>query len=240
MPALREAGNLRPLLERISASLDSLAVEYEVLVVDDDSRDGTDAVVGECARANPRIRLLVRTGERGLAGAVLHGWRRTDAGILGVMDADLQHPPELLPELWKAMQAGNDLAVASRYVQPEGPRGWNPARRLLSWLGTRMIASWLRPALPVHDPLSGYFLVRRASIAGVPLQPEGFKILLEILVKGNIRSAAEVPFQFGLRQTGRSKAGLKVGWEYLTLLWRLRRAGRRGAASPAPRSSDGS
>lgn len=243
VPALREAGNLRPLLERITASLEPLAVDYEVLVVDDDSRDGTAEVVEECARASPRIRLLVRTGERGLAGAVVHGWRHTDAGVLGVMDADLQHPPELLPELWKAVEAGSDLAVASRYARPGGVRGWNPARRLLSWLGVRMIAGWLRPAVPVQDPLSGFFLVRRASIAGVTLEPQqGFKILLEILVKGNIRSATEVPFQFGMRRTGRSKASLKVGWEYLSLLWRLRRAGAQPTAEPppAPGRSEGS
>lgn len=158
------------------------------------------------------------------------------------MDADLQHPPELLPELWKALEAGNgsDLAVASRYVRPDGLRDWNPVRRLLSRLGTRMIESWLRPVTPVRDPLSGFFLVRRAAIAGVTLQPEGFKILLEILVKGSIRSAAEVPFRFGMRQTGRSKASLKVGWEYLSLLWRLRRARAATEPSPAPGKSGSS
>jgi dolichol-phosphate mannosyltransferase len=241
VPALREAGNLRFLLERISTSLEPLAVDYEVLVVDDDSRDGTEAVVGECEQANPRIRLLVRAGERGLAGAVVHGWRHTDAGVLGVMDADLQHPPELLPELWKALEAGNDLAIASRYVRPGELRDWNPVRRLLSRLGAWMIASWLRPAIPVKDPLSGFFLVRRACVAGLALQPQGFKILLEILVRGAVRSATEIPFQFGVRQTGRSKASLKVGLDYLSLLWRLRWAGKQGAEeAAAPGRPDGS
>ena len=230
VPTFREAGNLGPLLERISNSLELLAIDYEVLVVDDDSRDGTESVVGEQARANPRIRLLVRTGECGLAGAVVHGWSHTDARVLGVMDADLQHPPELLPELWKVLQAGSDLAIASRYVATGSVRGWNPVRRLLSSLGLWMISTWLRPSIGVKDPLSGFFLVRRSCLAGVVLQPQGFKILLEILVKGKIQSAAEVPFQFGRRRAGRSKANLKVGLDYLSLLWRLRRARKPATA----------
>ena len=95
IPTLYEAGNIRPLLERARRTLDALGIPYELIVVDDDSRDGTDAIVDEFAGEDRRVRLLTRVGQRGLAGAVIHGWANTDASILGVMDADLQHPPEL-------------------------------------------------------------------------------------------------------------------------------------------------
>ncbi len=116
IPTLREADNIGGLLGHIRSVLDPLGIDYEILVVDDDSRDGTEEIVSAIAQKDPRVRLLVRKGERGLSGAVLYGWRQTDAAILGVMDADLQHPPELLPALIAAIFAGNDLAIGSRYT----------------------------------------------------------------------------------------------------------------------------
>ncbi|PYX37217.1 MAG: hypothetical protein DMG75_07700 [Acidobacteria bacterium] len=104
IPTLNEAGNIPVLLDRIRTALLSLDLDYELLVVDDDSRDGTQDVVRKHADADPRIRLLVRRGQRGLAGAVIHGWRYTNADLLGVIDADLQHPPELLPDLIEGVQ----------------------------------------------------------------------------------------------------------------------------------------
>jgi len=109
VPTLHEAANIRTVLERIRGSLDPLGIPYEVIVVDDNSQDGTADIVGEISRSDPRVRLLVRTGARGLGGAVVHGWEKSDAEIVGVIDADSQHPPELLPQLWKAMEGGTDL-----------------------------------------------------------------------------------------------------------------------------------
>ena len=227
VPALREAANLLVLLERIRCSLDPVGINYEVIIVDDDSRDGTDAIVTEIAQRDARVRLLTRTGVRGLAGAVIHGWQGTDAEILGVMDADLQHPPELLPELWRELQSGNDIVVASRYA-PHGSRpNWSRFRHLLSQLAIWMTLPLQRPGIRVKDPMSGFFLVRRACIRELTLQSQGFKILLEILVRGNVHSAAEVPFVFGHRHAGRSKASLKVGFEYVALLRRLWKVRRR-------------
>lgn len=208
-------------MDRIRASLDALGINYEVIVVDDDSRDGTEQIVDEAARQDSRIRLLVRKDERGLAGAVIYGWEHTDAGILGVMDADLQHPPELLPELWRELQAGADVVIASRYAPQGSLPNWNRSRHLLSRLAVSLTFPLQRPGIRVHDPMSGFFLLRRSVIQGLTLQPRGFKILLEILVRGNIRGATEVPFTFGHRYAGRSKASLKVGLEYLALLARL-------------------
>lgn len=221
IPTLNEAGNIAVALQRVRSSLDPLGINYNVTVVDDDSRDGTAQVVQEIAAQDPRMKLLVRQGERGLAGAVLYGWQRSDAELLGVMDADLQHPPELLPELLKAMRQGYDIAVASRYVAEDAVKGWNPARRIVSLLGTWVTMPLQKQNIRVKDPLSGFFVVRRSCIAGIPLHSQGFKILLEILVRGRIRAAAEVPFHFGLRHAGKSKASLKVALDYFSLLGRL-------------------
>jgi dolichol-phosphate mannosyltransferase len=224
IPTLNEAGNIAVLIERLHASLESLGIHYELIVVDDDSRDGTQEIVAQMAKDDPRLKLLVRKGERGLAGAVLCGWQHTDAELLGVIDADLQHPPEVLPKLVRAVEDGYDIAIASRYAQPDSVTGWNFARRLVSALGTWVTAPLQRPGLRVKDPLSGYFVLRRKCVDNVHLKPQGFKILLEILVRGNCRSAVEIPFQFGLRQAGESKANFKVALDYFFQLGRLSRA----------------
>jgi dolichol-phosphate mannosyltransferase len=221
IPTLREAENIGGLLVHIRSVLDPLEIDYEILVVDDDSRDGTEEIVSAIAHEDPRVCLLIRKGERGLSGAVLYGWRQTDAAILGVMDADLQHPPELLPALIAAIFAGNDLVIGSRYAVGGALGAWNPVRKLLSVAA--VWATWpiQRPGIRAHDPMTGFFLVRRACIDGITFQPSGFKLLLEILVRGRIRSVAEVPLAFGSRNRGASKANFKVGWDYAKLLARL-------------------
>jgi dolichol-phosphate mannosyltransferase len=221
LPTLHEAGNIHTVLQRVRASLDPLGIPYEVIVVDDDSRDGTAEIVHAISECDPRVRLLVRSNTRGLGGAVVYGWERSEAEIVGVIDADLQHPPELLPQLWKAIESGADLALASRYAAPGGLRGWNLARRGLSWLAIWMTKPLQKPEIRVKDPMTGFFLVRRACIRDITLETQGFKILLEILVRGGVRSAVEIPFSFGLRKAGSSKAGLREGLNYISLLGRL-------------------
>lgn len=221
IPTLCEADNIGGLLDHVRSVLDPVGISYEILVVDDDSPDGTGEAVLAISRKDPRVRLLVRKGQRGLSGAILYGWQNTDAGILGVMDADLQHPPELLPALVAAILAGNDLAIGSRYT-PGGELGsWNPFRKLLS--ATAIWVTWplQKAGLRAKDPMSGFFLVRRRCLEQVTFQRSGFKLLLEVLVRGRIGSVAEVPFAFGSRYRGASKAGFKVGWDYARLLARL-------------------
>jgi dolichol-phosphate mannosyltransferase len=221
IPTLCEAGNIVGLLDRVRAVLDPLHVPYEVLVVDDDSCDGTAALVRAVGTQDARVRLLTRTGERGLSGAILHGWQRTDATILGVMDADLQHPPELLPELIYAMREGRDAAIGSRYT-PGGDLGqWNPIRRLLSAAAVWVTLPLQRRDVRVMDPMSGFFMVRRRCLPECALQKCGFKLLLEILVRGRVSSMKEVPISFGLRARGASKANFRVAWDYGRLLSRL-------------------
>jgi dolichol-phosphate mannosyltransferase len=221
VPTLHEVANIEKVLQRIRCSLDPLGIPYELIVVDDDSRDGTAEVVQKISDSDPRVRLLVRRNARGLGGAVLHGWERSEAEIVGVVDADLQHPPELLPQLWKAIESGVDVALASRYAEHGSLRNWHPVRHGVSRLAIWMTLPLQKRAIHVQDPMSGFFLVRRACIRNVRLETQGFKILLEILVRGNVESVTEVPFSFGRREAGNSKAGIKEGLDYLFLLGRL-------------------
>lgn len=221
VPTLREAGNIRVVLDRIRQSLDPVGIAYEILVVDDDSNDGTEAIVQEISRADPRVRLLIRKGERGLGGAVLYGWKHADAEVLGVIDADLQHPPELLPRLWAAVAAGSDVVLASRYAPQGGLENWHPARHLLSRMAIWLTYPLQKREIYVQDPMAGFFMVRRSCLEGIELHNRGFKILLEILVRGKVRSVSEIPFTFGPRHAGTSKASIAVGLDYFSLLYRL-------------------
>ena len=221
IPTLCEAGNIRELLERIKNSLDPLLIPYELVIVDDDSGDGIAAIVEELSSKDPRIRLLIRKNVRGLAGAIIHGWHNTDAGICGVIDADLQHPPELLPHLWLTLLSGPDVVVGSRYSPQSGRPNWSRFRHVVSQLAIWMAWPVQKVGIRVLDPMSGFFLVRRSCIQAVQLQPEGFKILLEILARGQIQCTAEIPFTFGRRRAGKSKASLRVVIDYLRLLMRL-------------------
>ena len=236
IPTRHEAGNILSLLDRIRAALDPIEIGYELLIVDDDSRDGIVERVLSAAQADPRIRLLIRHDERGLSGAILHGWQHSDAEILGVIDADFQHPPELLPELLAAIGEGRDLAIASRYAQGANLGGWHPARRIISSAAVLATRPLQGKNLRARDPLSGFFLVRRRCLEDVPFRRTGFKLLLEILVRGRVSSLQEIPFTFGRRHAGQSKAGIKVALDYFSLIARLYRE-RYGIARPAPRTA---
>jgi dolichol-phosphate mannosyltransferase len=223
VPTLNEAGNIDTLLRELTNVLSATDYEYEIVVVDDGSTDGTVEKVRGWGKQDPRIRVLSRVGQRGLAGAVLYGWSQCRANLLGVIDADLQHPPALLPELLGAAERA-DIAIASRYARSNGTKGWNPLRSAVSKLSTLAAAPLLsKKHLPVTDPMSGFFVIHSRCIEGLSFQTTGFKLLLEILVRGRIRDAAEVPFQFGLRKAGTSKANATIAFHYLHLLARLSR-----------------
>jgi dolichol-phosphate mannosyltransferase len=221
IPTLREAENIGRVLGEVRAFLDPLEIPYEVLVVDDDSRDGTDAIVSAVAAEDGRVRLSTRKGEKGLSGAILYGWERSDAPIVGVMDADRQHPAEVLPKLLAAMQEGCDVAIGSRYTEGGGLGDWNPARKLFS--AAAIWATWplLKRRARAKDPMSGFFMVRRDCLRLEKFQKSGFKLLLDVLVRGKVDSVTEIPFSFGLRHQGASKANFKVAWDYGRLLAKL-------------------
>jgi len=140
-----------------------------------------------------------------------------------VIDGDLQHPPELLPKLLEAAEQ-SDIAIASRYARDDGTKGWNPLRSAVSRLSTLAAEPLIsKKNLRVTDPMSGFFVVHRRCIEGLTFQTTGFKLLLEILVRGRIQIAREVPYHFGVRRSGRSKANATVALHYLHLLGRLSR-----------------
>jgi len=194
VPTLDEAGNIEKVLGELTEALSETQYEYEIVVVDDGSTDGTVEQVRDWTKRDPRIRLISRVGERGLAGAVLYGWSQSQANLLGVIDGDLQHPPELLPELLKATEEA-DIAIASRYAGNHGTKGWNPLRAAVSRLSTLAAAPLIyKKDLRVTDPMSGFFIIHRRCIDGLTFQTTGFKLLLEILVRGRIRKAP-LPFR---------------------------------------------
>lgn len=229
VPTLNEAANIVTVLDRAREALSQLLLPWEILVVDDDSTDGTAEIVRRYSKTHAGIRLVDRHAQKGLAGAITYGWEHTDADVLGVMDADLQHPPELLPELVTRVCQGSDIAIASRYLHADSMEAWSLRRRMISRLSVLASRPVQRSGLKVRDPMSGFFILRRECIEGSHFQPEGFKLLLEILAKGNIRSAAEIPFRFGTRSGGKSKANAMTAVYYLSLLCRLSREATFGA-----------
>jgi dolichol-phosphate mannosyltransferase len=137
------------------------------------------------------------------------------------MDSDLQHPPELLPSLLASIGAGHDLAIGSRYIAGGRLGKWNPIRKFLSAAAVWITLPIQKAGMHAKDPMSGFFLVRRECVERVPFQRSGFKLLLEVLVRGRMRSIEEIPLAFGLRSRGASKASMKVGVDYGRLLLRL-------------------
>jgi dolichol-phosphate mannosyltransferase len=225
VPTLNEAATLPAFVEAATAVLDRvLPGEYELIVVDDDSADGTWRTALELAARFPSLRVLRRTEESGLASAVVRGWQISRGSVLGVIDADLQHPPEVCERLWQEIARGAELAVASRHVPGGGVSDWALRRRVLS-RAAQVLGLVLLPGVlaRVTDPLSGYFMVRRAAVEGVPLRPEGYKILVEVLGRGRARWIAEVPYVFRERARGASKATARVYADYVRHLVRLRR-----------------
>jgi dolichol-phosphate mannosyltransferase len=219
VPTYKEAENLPVLVPQIAEALEKAGIRGEVLVVDDDSPDDTEMCCKELALTYP-VRLVVRKGERGLSSAVLHGMRLARGAVLVVMDADLSHPPEKVPELFRAVQSGGaDFVIGSRYTTGGATEeGWGFYR----WLNSK-VATWLaRPLTPAHDPMAGFFALRKSAFeAADRLDPVGYKIGLELMVKCGCRTVREVPITFRNRLHGASKLSLKEQLNYLRHLRRL-------------------
>jgi dolichol-phosphate mannosyltransferase len=194
------------------------------LVVDDDSPDLTWQVALDLARTNPRVRVVRRVGERGLSTAVIRGWQAARGEVLGVMDADLQHPAEVNLGLLAEIDRGADLAAASRHVEGGGVSDWALHRRVLS-RGAQLLGLLILPAVlsRVSDPMSGYFMVRRSTLAGVKLDPLGYKILIEVLGRASPKWVGEVGYVFRERLEGESKVTRLLYLQYLLHLLKLRR-----------------
>ncbi len=225
IPTFNESKNVPTLIAQLTALLEGpLAGSYELLVVDDDSPDGTWRIALELAQTNPRVRVVRRVGERGLSTAVIRGWQAARGEVLGVMDADLQHPPEVNLALLEEIDRGADLAAASRHIEGGGVSDWALHRRLLS-RGAQLLGLVILPGVlsRVSDPMSGYFMVRRSALAGVTLDPLGYKILIEVLGRAEPKWVGEVGYVFRERLAGESKVTRLLYLQYLLHLLKLRR-----------------
>jgi dolichol-phosphate mannosyltransferase len=222
VPTRNEASNVQPLVDRITAAL--AATPFEICFVDD-SDDATADLLLELSRSNPSVRCLLRQGADragGLSTAVVAGLHMARGRYVCVMDADLQHPPELVPALLAEAERGADLVVASRYTPGGSREGLSGSvRRLVSRQATILARVLFNEARQSSDPLSGFFLCRRALIDGIEFRPVGFKILLELLVCVPEMRVVDVPMTMSARSTGESKASARQGLLYLRHLWSL-------------------
>ena len=224
IPTYNEGKNVQKIVRLLSQQLDAALPEaYELIVVDDNSPDRTWEIAQEIMPDYPQLRVMRRIEERGLSTAVIRGWQAARGEVLGVIDADLQHPPELLLKLWGEIKRGGDLAVASRHVEGGGVSDWSVIRRFLS-RGAQTLGLIILPEVigRVSDPMSGYFMVRRRCIAGRTLSPLGYKILIEVLARGRVPWIGEVGYVFQEREEGESKVTSKQYIDYLRHLVRLR------------------
>jgi dolichol-phosphate mannosyltransferase len=216
IPTRDEAANVGPLLSRLRAAV--AGIDLEVIVVDD-SDDGTELLLRAEAAAWPAVTVAHRVGvdrQGGLSTAVLTGIRSARGEFVCVMDADLQHPPETIPAMLAAAQAGSDVVVASRYVRGGSRAGLaGTGRRLVSRGATMTARALFSEARACTDPLSGFFLCRRRVIDGIEFRPVGFKVLLELLVCVPGLTVHEVPLGFAARAAGASKANLRQGVLFL-------------------------
>lgn len=224
VPTYNEALNIVKLVKQLAQLLDKpFGESYEIIVVDDNSPDRTWELAHNLARDTPRLRVMRREQERGLSTAVIRGWQAARGEVLCVIDADLQHPPDLTLALYRVIERGADMAVASRHLEGGGVSDWSMIRRVVS-RAAQLIGLVALPGVVgrVSDPMSGYFMIRRAAIEGVELNPLGYKILIEVLARGNFPWVGEVPYVFQERAHGGSKATARVYLEYLRHLLRLR------------------
>jgi dolichol-phosphate mannosyltransferase len=224
LPTYNECKNIREMISRLTHILDgAFPGDYEIIVVDDDSPDRTWEVARSLTSEYPQLRVMRRQMERGLSTAVIRGWQASRGELLAVIDADLQHPPEVTVGLAREMARGADIAVASRHVEGGGVSDWSILRRILSRVA-QVLGLLILPGVvgKVSDPMSGFFMLRRTAIEGIELNPLGYKILIEVLGRGHFRWIGEVPYVFQERTRGESKVTGRVYVDYFRHLLRLR------------------
>jgi dolichol-phosphate mannosyltransferase len=217
VPTYNEIERLEDFVRTVWRVFETHRLSAELVIVDDNSPDGTGVLADRLAKAL-RISVVHRAGKLGLGSAVMAGFGVAKGRLLGVMDADLSHPPDLLPVLIAAIEASKvDVVVASRYVPGGGTKNWPWSRAVMS-AGACALA---RVITPVRDAASGFFVLRREVVQDVQIQAAGFKICLELLARGSARSVAEVPYVFADRAAGQSKMSYREALGYLVQLWQL-------------------
>ena len=212
IPTYNEAGNIPILVDLVFNIFSNEELDGNIIIVDDNSPDQTWKVAEDLQDKYPNLKVLRRMEKRGLSSAVLDGFAMANTEIVGVIDADLSHPPEKIPELVAPIINGEaDFTLGSRYIDQGGTQNWPLKRRLSS-----KIATWAVLGLTkVKDPMSGFFFLKRDVIKNIELSPKGFKIGLEILVRGNCDKVIEIPIVFRDREYGESKLSSNVILDYL-------------------------
>lgn len=220
VPTYNEKDNIAPLLNRIHGALGK--IDHQIIFVDDSS-DETPEVISDIAKTDNTVMLHHRVNEKGLATAVVKGFTLAEGDFVACMDADLQHPPEVLVDMYAAMLAGADMAIPSRFIPGGSDGGLNLWRKFVS--GTaRYIGKFLLPCLrKVSDPTSGLFMIKRSLLQGADLNPIGWKIMIEVLAMCQVRKVLETPYVFQDRENGESKLSTKVTIEYLKQVMHLRK-----------------
>lgn len=219
IPTYNEQVNVRLITAEIQKAMIAQDGSYEILFVDDSS-DDTPKVLEELSRQFSQVRYIHRSDEKGLATAVVTGFRQSRGKYIVVMDCDLQHPPALLPLMVKRL-AEADVVIPSRFIAGGSDGGLNIWRKAVSWVARTIGRMSISKIRGISDCTSGYFGLRREVVEGVSLDPVGWKILLEVLVKGNYLTVHEIPYSFAVRDQGVSKMSAREQWNYLRHLARL-------------------
>jgi dolichol-phosphate mannosyltransferase len=221
VPTYNERARLEELVAAVSSVFAEHRIAGELVIVDDNSPDGTGGLADRLAERFP-MQVIHRASKLGLGSGVISGFGSARGQILGVMDADLSHPPSVLPGMLATLRAIDvDIVVGSRYIPGGAAKNW-PWRRLAM---SRLACVLARPLTPVRDATSGLFLVKRTAVEGVTISATGFKICLELLNRSRIASIAEIPFVFADRAAGESKMTTREALGYfvqLRDLYRLR------------------
>ena len=216
LPTYNERDNLPDLVKRVNS------MGFSVIVVDDSSTDGTFEVAKELAEKGILF-LIERRGEKGLATAIRVGIEYSKCPFVAVMDADFQHPPEVLPKMLEKLKSGCDLVIASRYTEGGGIQGWPLYRRIISW-GAIFLTHFLLPETRVSsDPVSGFFAFRRDKVNPGTITTNGYKALVDILVRNKFDRVCEVPYVFVQRKRGKSKLGSREIIEFVKQVMVLRK-----------------
>jgi len=211
IPTYNEKDNISVLTEKIFAVFEKNNIDAELIIVDDNSPDGTGKIADELARKY-NIQVIHRSGKFGLSSAVLEGFKISKGPILGAMDADFSHPTDSIPEILKPLLNNNaEISIGSRYISGGRIENWPFVRKIIS-KGATLLA---KPLTKVKDPMSGFFFIKKEVISDKILNPKGYKICLEVLIKGSYQSVVEVPIVFTDRKKGKSKLNLK---EYINFI----------------------
>ena len=220
VPTYNEAGGIERLISTLDEIFKANNLDGEIIVVDDNSPDGTGAIVDRLAQSYP-VRCLHRPGKMGLSSGVIDGWAfaRPESEAVGAMDADFSHDAKIVPRMVKALEDGYGLAIGSRYVPGGGIENWPLKRKVTSLVAIALA----KPLTPVRDITSGFFLIKRDALTGVELDPIGFKIGLEVIAKAHYGRALEVPYTFTDRIAGESKLNQSEIFNYLKQLGRIYR-----------------